>query len=116
MRTASTLARAAGTFGATLAVMGAATVAVSAATSACVRVVVRRRQAGRLVACAACDTAGSGRKTCAVCRGRRGLRWAPAGKKVISPSSYCLCPLCAGTGEQACWSCKGTGLVVGAAG
>jgi toxin YhaV len=41
---------------------------------------------------------------------------APAGKKVISPSSYCLCPLCAGTGEQACWSCKGTGQVVGAAG
>lgn len=111
MRTATAVARAAATFGGTLVAMGGATIAVSTATSAAVRAVVRARQKKRLTHCRACDAPGSGKVSCGVCAGKRAVRWAPAGAPPAAV--WAVCPLCGGDGHQSCFNCKGSGQVVG---
>jgi len=111
MRATTTALRAAATFGGTLAVMGGATVAVSAVTSAAIRAAVRARQRPHLTACRECDPPGTGKRRCGVCRGGRAVAWTPAGAP--RAAEWTLCPLCGGDGDQSCWNCKGSGEVVG---
>jgi hypothetical protein len=112
-------------FGGTLLALGSATLAVSTATSAVIRVAVRARQRKRLVPCkSCCDCSSSltssssatssstpGKRRCCVCRGRRAVRWQPFAAPLAA--RWTLCPLCAGKGRQACFNCSGTGEVVG---
>ena len=119
--------RAAVGFGGTLAALGGATLVVSTATSAVIRIAVRAQQAKRLVpckSCCRCDSATSststpstsstpppGRHRCSVCQGRRAVRWQPFSAPLTA--RWTLCPLCAGRGEQQCFNCSGSGLVAG---
>lgn len=120
-------------FGGTLFALGGATLAVSTVTSAVIRVAVKARQSKRMVPCRECccrcadstmattsTTSSSstssplvrpGKRRCAVCRGRRAVRWQPFSAPIRA--RWTLCPLCCGTGEQLCWNCGGTGQVVG---
>lgn len=106
-------------FGGTLAALGGATLAVSTATSAVIRVAVRARQAKRMVPCKSCcnppstssSTSTPGKRRCSVCQGRRAVRWQPFSAPLTA--RWTLCPLCAGKGEQPCWNCSGSGQVVG---
>ena len=111
-------------FGGTLCALGGATLAVSTATSAVIRVAVKTRQSKRMIPCQDCNcstTAASstsssssslpGKRRCAVCRGRRAVRWQPFAAPV--QARWTLCPLCRGSGEQLCWNCSGSGEVVG---
>ena len=111
-------------FGGTLAALGGATLVVSTATSAVIRVAVRTRQAKRMVPCRSCCSSGCdspstsspspstpGKRRCAVCQGRRAVRWQPFSAPLTA--RWTLCPLCAGKGQQACLNCSGSGQVVG---
>ena len=105
-------------FGGTLAALGGATLAVSTATSAVIRVAVRARQAKRMVPCRSCcgdsstsSTSSPGKRRCCVCQGRRAVRWQPFSAPLAA--RWTLCPLCAGKGQQACLNCSGSGQVVG---
>lgn len=114
-------------FGGTLVALGGATLVVSTAMSAVIRVAARAQQAKRMVPCRSCCDCGDdapststssapcsstpGKRRCSVCQGRRAVRWQPFSAPLAA--RWTLCPLCAGKGQQACFNCSGTGKVVG---
>ncbi|KAK9837827.1 hypothetical protein WJX74_005887 [Apatococcus lobatus] len=99
----------AGSLGGTVAIVGGATVAVSTATLSVVRLVVNKQQKRLLVSCSACN--GSGQRDCGICKGKQIISWAPA-RAARAPEYPCLCPMCAGVGDQGCLNCLGKGTLV----
>ncbi|CAI7794482.1 unnamed protein product [Closterium sp. NIES-53] len=94
----------------TVGIMGGAFVAVSVASSLCLRAataVLEKRRAKTAPPCTVCQ--GKRFYPCQLCRSAGKIQWSPLADPVLPRP--CLCPTCKGNKIQKCLNCAGRGYV-----